>query len=590
MTQSLSFNCGDLAALYTAKKHHDLAEAFLAILRHFHEQTYTEITPDQQTFLDTFIRTFLYFFTHTDFVLSDDHAEQFVRLNLTISNLVACSCWKNTDPWVNILLRQPANAVKFFALYSARNTIKLPPERKERIFNVAPKLASLWYCLYGHCYRGGLVRREVCENLSEHYRYEHPRLFAGFDVQELYFGSSYVPEGGDKEIKGKVNACLRQEAGNARITINSTPNPSKIAVLSSMWKPGHSVHRTCVDYVRGLRGKYHLTLIVLGEGDEHVDKEGFDEVRRIEFKNGIFDMSDYREVDYSLCYFPDIGMSPHSIFLANLRLAPVQILGTGHPLSCFDGSCMDAFISGGEVEVPDAQKHYSERLVLLKGMGGIHTRPDYKPVGRQSSNSRVVIGCPAAAHKINWRFVEALKEIVKTGALLRMFVGGSANRQMDFLALRKDLEAALGAANLEVLKGLAYQDYMAQLEQCDFAIDSFPFGGSNVVNDCLAIGLPVVCLEGKRWPDRIGAAMLRRAGLEQLAHYEETYRFAARDEQEYVNVVRHLASSRELIGVARQMFAMADLDGTLYERSLRDREVEDFVTVVGELIGGKVKS
>ena len=200
----------------------------------------------------------------------------------------------------------------------------------------------------------------------------------------------------------------------------------------------------------------------------------------------------------------------------------------------------------------------------------------------------MTIGCPAAAHKVNWRFVEALREILKTGAYLKLFVGGSLNRQMDFLAFKRDIQSELGKDNVAVTPGIAYSEYMGELEQCDFALDSFPFGGSNVVNDCLAIGLPVVCLEGDRWYGRIGPAMLRRAGLEQFMVKWGSYRMVCRDEQEYVNVATHLVKEPGVLAAARDAFASANLDDTLYQESQRKRETEWFAMVVGELIAEKV--
>jgi predicted O-linked N-acetylglucosamine transferase (SPINDLY family) len=55
---------------------------------------------------------------------------------------------------------------------------------------------------------------------------------------------------------------------------------------------------------------------------------------------------------------------------------------------------------------------------------------------------------------------------------------------------------------------------MGKMEAADFAIDCFPFAGSNTVSDNLHLRKPVVCLEGDRWFNRIGPAMLRSIGLE----------------------------------------------------------------------------
>src|SRR2546429_306824 len=80
----------------------------------------------------------------------------------------------------------------------------------------------------------------------------------------------------------------------------------------------------------------------------------------------------------TVVYYPDIGMTPQSILLANLRLAPIQIMSLGHPVSTW-GSEIDYFISGADVEPPNyPERNYSERLVLLPGCGGVYNRPLYE--------------------------------------------------------------------------------------------------------------------------------------------------------------------------------------------------------------------
>ena len=86
--------------------------------------------------------------------------------------------------------------------------------------------------------------------------------------------------------------------------------------------------------------------------------------------DGVTDLSKLKENDFQAVYFPDIGMSPHSIFLANMRLAPIQFCSPGHSVSTY-GADIDYFITGATVEEPDhPEKNYSERLVLLPERGG----------------------------------------------------------------------------------------------------------------------------------------------------------------------------------------------------------------------------
>ena len=63
---------------------------------------------------------------------------------------------------------------------------------------------------------------------------------------------------------------------------------------------------------------------------------------------------------------------------------------------------------------------------------------------------------------------------------LRLFIG-SATRQLNVVALARELSALLKGAVVEVLPNLGYQDYMALLEEGDLGIDAFHFGGCNTM-------------------------------------------------------------------------------------------------------------
>jgi len=65
--------------------------------------------------------------------------------------------------------------------------------------------------------------------------------------------------------------------------------------------------------------------------------------------------------------FPEIGMDPVTYFAAFARIAPVQAAWVGHPDTSGIGN-MDYFISG-DVEVEEADLHYSEALIRMPNFG-----------------------------------------------------------------------------------------------------------------------------------------------------------------------------------------------------------------------------
>src|SRR5262249_8223166 len=64
-------------------------------------------------------------------------------------------------------------------------------------------------------------------------------------------------------------------------------------------------------------------------------------------------------------YYTDVGMEPLSHALAFSRLAPVQCITWGHPVTTGIPT-LDYFVSSGLLEADGAAEHYTERLVRLK--------------------------------------------------------------------------------------------------------------------------------------------------------------------------------------------------------------------------------
>src|SRR5260221_487748 len=85
--------------------------------------------------------------------------------------------------------------------------------------------------------------------------------------------------------------------------------------------------------------------------------------------------------------YPEIGMDPMSIKLASLRLAPVQVATWGHPETT-GLPTIDYYLSAEEMEPPEAQENYTERLITLPNLGcfyrpwgGEAIRPDLGKLG-----------------------------------------------------------------------------------------------------------------------------------------------------------------------------------------------------------------
>ena len=160
----VQFNPRELLKDYADNNYDLLSEKLLQILNYFERVTYFELTEEFQYFINAFVKSFLYIFTQQDYILKDRAGLSFIKSNLTISNLVAISDFRTTDPYLELLNAQPQNYVKLLTLYSARNSVRID---RQMLFDTNPKLASHWYSHYLELYRSGLVDRVVYQNLRE---------------------------------------------------------------------------------------------------------------------------------------------------------------------------------------------------------------------------------------------------------------------------------------------------------------------------------------------------------------------------------------------------------------------------------------
>jgi Glycosyl transferase family 41 len=556
----IQFNPIELIQIYTDRDYNLLSAKLLGTLQHFDRITYLELSDDLRYFVNAFVKNFLYIFTQPDYVLSDRHGIDFIKFNLVVSNLVAISDFRTTDPYLELLKMQPQNYVKILTLYSARNTVRFD---RRTLFDASPQLASRWYSHYLEIFRSGLVNSSVHQNLREHIIYEDDRLTEFHNIEALYFGATYIDGDLDRLLKQEINLAIKNSQLIKSIKIENNPNPKKIAIASAFWFTQHSVYRILAECIAKLKDSYELTLIHLGDCKLEIDTQYFQEVRYLQIASDTFDTRSIAKNEFVAIYYPDIGMSLESILLSNLRIAPIQICGLGHPVSTF-GSEIDYFISGNAVEVADRPEvNYTERLVLLSGLGAINNYPNYQ-VRHENKRSiehqaKFIINCPWYAQKVNYPLLKSLQAIARSATqpvLFRLFSGGGLTVKNDFIPFAKDVEQILGADCVCVYAYKTYNEYMDIMAEGDICLDSDHFGGFNVIIDGLYLKKPTVVFEGQRWYSRAGAKLMQNIGLGELVVTTSTA---------YTQLTLKLIDNRDFRREMQSKIDRIDLDKLIFE-------------------------
>jgi CRISPR-associated protein Csy1 len=279
--------------------------------------------------------------------------------------------------------------------------------------------------------------------------------------------------------------------------------------------------------------------------------------------------------ELDILVYPELGMHPETFTLAGLRLAPVQCAGWGHPNTTGLGE-IDWFISCADMEPPGAEKHYSERLARLPGLGTRYAIPK-----ADTGESRADFGLPEGRtaylvpqslfkiHPDNDELIARVLEADPNGVAV-MFAShhehlteAFATRFAQTLAKRRiDIHERV----CFLAPFMPHPRYLRLNAVCDVMLDTLHWSGGNTSLDALGSGLPVVTLPGELMRGRQSQAMLHTLGAGELV---------ARDADTYVETAVALGRDAD----RRRALSQAILAnrGVLFERDEPVRALGDFL-------------
>ncbi len=252
-----------------------------------------------------------------------------------------------------------------------------------------------------------------------------------------------------------------------------------------------------------------------------------------------------RADELDILIYPEVGMSTGSYLLASCRLAPLQCAAWGHPVTT--GNCaIDVYFSCAEMEPADHPSHYTERVLLLDGIGVDFAMPTAPAIGERTDFGLPASGrlyfCPQSIFKIHPDMDTALAQILEgdSNAVLVFFQADSRAVTMAF-ADRLTRTLAVRAINakgqIKFLPRLSASAFRSVLRLADVVLDPFHWSGGGTSLDAFAGDVPVVTLPGRFMRGRQTAAMLRMMAADVLI---------ASDVEGYVRTAIEVASNKTL--------------------------------------------
>jgi hypothetical protein len=477
-------------------------------------------------------------FSDPSFHLSDTGYGMMISWQRWIASLFAASPFRNTDHIIRLLNLEGAGAdqlkldersiLKFCLLYSPESEI---PVDLNNLWSYNKGLAAcLAFVLMSPRFLGSPAAHGKREVLLE---WLPPRLDEVEDLSflpigilhDVYMHCSYADMSGRHAIKAPINRLIRKKLD--QLGINDLPIPqlsgkkkgdSKpvMMVVLEWFSSEHSIYRT---HSRSMEGcKKHFHLVGLGDAAT-VDAAGravFDEFVEIQAGDAVAATQAVREVakrlEPAVLYMPSVGMFPLTLFVTNLRLAPLQLVALGHPATT-RSEYVD-FIVVEEDYVGDPAC-FSEKLMRLPP-NGMPYRPSAAYVDQRvrvrEAPEVVSIAVAASLMKLNPAFLSACRAIAERSAVPVQFhflLG--FGQGFVFIQARNLIRLYLPDA--VIYPHQPYSQYLETIGCCDMYINPFPFGNTNGLVDMTHLGLVGVCKSGPEVLEHIDAALFRRLGL-----------------------------------------------------------------------------
>lgn len=242
-----------------------------------------------------------------------------------------------------------------------------------------------------------------------------------------------------------------------------------------------------------------------------------------------------------ILFYLDIGMDCFTYFLAFSRLAPVQCVTWGHPVTTGIPN-MDYFLSSIDLETENAQDCYTEDLVLLECLPTYYYFPDCTNISvidrsrfNLPSNSNLYV-CAQSLFKLHPDTDAVLGNLLRRDPAGRILIIEGRGPWTQLLSARLQRTFPDVVQRVCFLPRLNQQEFFGLLKMAHVLLDTPIFGGGSTSFESFAIGTPVVT-----WPHhqlmagRVTYACYKYMGVMDLV---------AHNAEEYIDIAFRLANNK----------------------------------------------
>lgn len=251
------------------------------------------------------------------------------------------------------------------------------------------------------------------------------------------------------------------------------------------------------------------------------------------------------------------------------RPAPIQVNFPGYP-GTLGADVVDYIIADSFVAPMEQQPFYSERIVHLPHFYLPHdtrrTLAKKTPTRAECGlpEKGVVFCCFNNTYKITPEFFEVWMRLLREvpSSVLWLLEANS------FVRENLQREATLrGVASDRLIFApmLSYHDHLVRYRLADLFLDTLPYCAHTTASDALWLGLPVLTCAGSTFAGRVGASLVRAAGLGELA---------TTSLEEYGELAFRLARAPDLLVGLRERLLANRSEQPFFDMARFTRDVE----------------
>jgi hypothetical protein len=478
----------------------------------------------------------------------------------------------NADHILRIILQNPdpkdglvvplEQLNKFCLLYSPDSAI---PMNLDQLYSADPMLAiGLGMALISPRFLGTelahIKRNNVLQWLA-------PRLLTidNIDtlpvsiVHDVYMHCSYADIKNRHDIKRSINKVIVKslkimglENIERRVNLANKSKPVMLVVLE-WFNKGHSIYRTHSQTMEAAKEHFQMIAIAYPNQVDEVTRKVFEEVIDLnpaltiaEQLQTIQNISNERNAQ--ILYMPSVGMFPLTMFLCNLRVAPLQVMALGHPATTHSDVIDYVVVEEDYVGDPNC---FSEQLMKLPKDGMPYRKseaidsivPLYLNKGAEAEVDIVVC---ATTMKLNPEFLKvcaAIAEGSKKKVRFHFLVGQAIG--LIHASVTRFIYQYLGGKAV-VYGHQPYPDYIGVIAKCDLFLNPFPFGNTNGVIDTVSAGLVGICKTGDEVFEHIDQGLFERLNF-------PDWMIAKTNEEYIAAAIRLIDNKRERVSLRKNL-------------------------------------